>query len=104
MRSYVDNRYIDQMIQDGILDEELTIRYSGSWFYHSCYSHTRASLVEVLNALWVINDFGEKLVKNLSKPANDPAAAGIIKNVQSCENRCFSQTETVVIWIPVLKW
>ena len=82
VRSYVDNRIIDSLIQSGILDNELVADILAIDFTTPVFSKARLSLLKyVPDNVSNINDLRRQLIKNLSEATNDPLAQELLKNI-----------------------
>jgi hypothetical protein len=82
VRSYSDNKMIDAMLGEGLLDQELVADILAVDITTPVYSQPRLSLLKyVPESASDVNDLREALVRNLSGATNDPAAAELLKNI-----------------------
>jgi hypothetical protein len=81
-RSHIDNQVIDELIKQGMLDEELVADVLAVDFTTPVYSRARASLIRfVPETARNAAELKEKLIAELQRAPQDPAAKQLLENL-----------------------
>jgi len=82
-RSHIDNRFIDALIEDGVIDDEFVADVLSVDMTTPVYSKTRSVLIKfVSEAVEGPDELREHLIKELrNAPAGDRAASELLKNL-----------------------
>jgi hypothetical protein len=101
-RSYIDNRAIDALIKQGLLDEDLVTAVLAVDFTTPVYSRLRAGLLKYVperarNAA----DLRAQLIVALRQAPRDPAARGLLTNLTDPRHGAKAQRAKVQAYLQV---
>lgn len=103
VRSYIDNRVIDSLIQEKMLDVELVADVLAVDFTTPVYSRARASLIRfVPDAATNAGELKAQLIAALEKAPQDPAAKQLLENLTDPARDADFHREAALAYLDVV--
>lgn len=86
VRSVIDDRFVDALVQEGIADDELVADVLAVDLSAPIYSRARQGLIKLVpETLTAGQDLKAALIANLTKAANQPGAQELLLNIQQAD-------------------